>query len=121
MSSSPTVEHLTTCFNDEMLLPYRRGSRGALDIGMPIKLEQLRNTSDDEPVWVEYSDGSRHKLSITAGEVKEKSRTSRVWGDATLYQREVQRSGHVLSIKQRCAFKILLMSLCETVVANIDC
>ena len=59
---------------------------------------------------VEYSDGSRHKLSITAGEVKAKSRTPRVWGDATLYQRAVQRSGHVLSIKQR-GDKVLLLIL----------
>jgi len=91
---------------------------------MPIKSEQLRNTSDDEPVWAEYSDGSRRKLSITAGEVKAKSRTPRVWGDATLYQRQVRSSGHVLSIKQHCD-KVLRMSLYERssqiLTVNVDC
>ena len=99
-------------FNDEMLLPFRKGSWGTLEIGFPILLEKLANVSDGEEVVGEFPDGTKHKLGVKVAAVKDKAKGVRTWGDATLWQREHQKSGHVLSIKQSSC-RQLLMSLYE--------
>ena len=99
-------------FNDEMLLPFRKGSWGTLEIGFPILLEKLANVSDGEEVVGEFPDGTKHKLGVKVAAVKDRAKGVRTWGDATLWQREHQKSGHVLSIKQSSC-RQLLMSLYE--------
>ena len=68
-------------FNDEMLLPFRKGSWGTLEIGMPICLEKLANVSDGEEVVGEFPDGTKHKLGVKVAAVKDKANGVRTWGD----------------------------------------
>ena len=52
-------------FNDEMLLPFRKGSWGTLEIGFPILLEKLANVSDGEEVVGEF-DRRREAVAAAA-------------------------------------------------------
>ena len=99
-------------FNEEMLVPVRHSKGGKMDTGLPVDVLTLQGTSDTEEISGEFTDGTVHKLGITAGEIKEKARINKCHGDATLWQTEHRVTKHAITIRQR-SDRTLLMSMYE--------